>query len=63
MKRSPGIVPCEPDVEWGGRLMQDYCGECGHSLAVHRNDHTCTVCDVFAELEARIIALEAKHAP
>lgn len=54
--RSPNIAPCNDS--FGGRLLQDYCKDCDHALAVHRSDRVCSVCDAVAHMKVDIIKLQ-----
>jgi hypothetical protein len=46
------IGPC--DDQFSGRLLQDFCRDCGHALATHRHDHVCSVCEAVADLRATV---------
>lgn len=53
-RAAPEIIPC--DGRFGGRLISDYCDECGHVLAAHRQDRVCSICQAVAQLHAEIPA-------
>ena len=42
------VPPCNDSFD--GRLLQDWCRDCRHALAVHRWDRVCSVCDAVAEI-------------
>lgn len=45
---TPDVGPC--DEQFVGRILQDFCRDCGHAVAVHRWDHVCSVCEAVASL-------------
>jgi hypothetical protein len=45
-------APC--DDQFAGRMMFDWCRDCGHALSVHRQDHVCSVCDAIAVLRVEL---------
>lgn len=46
------IPPCTG--EFVGKKMTDWCRDCEHALAVHRQDQVCSICDAIAQLRAEL---------
>jgi uncharacterized Zn finger protein (UPF0148 family) len=43
--------PCV--VHFAGRIITDWCEECGHMLVAHKRNHVCAVCEA-AEQVSRV---------
>jgi hypothetical protein len=49
------VTPC--DDSFPGRLLMDFCRDCNHAIAVHRQDHVCSVCEAVATVRVDLAQL------